>query len=886
MTDDHRARTDLPDDPPTPASPPATDEPRDEPSTPTTRAERRAAQRAAELADLARRSDSTVHRVSTHTTAIGQVAPASSPSTTPAAPPADTRFAPSPPNLPAPSSAPSSAGPATVSAAPVPATPAAATAPSATPADVTTLTRSVGTAGDEPLASAGSGASGTPPHTTRRQIAHAARRVASLGRGNAARLLLLTVVTALAVEMIRASGPLLDHAFSSGVVTAAVTALVTYAAPALAVTIVAARLPVNGRVVVGAVVALVVWRLGLQGLGTAAASGSWLGTARYGLGLGGAALAVATVVLVAGFASGTRPHPATGVDDGPAAPPRPANGRMVAMGIGLGILGAAGVSLLHGTWDAYWRSDLLGWVAPVALGGVAVVAAWLLRGDPATPGSRGLWVLGPYLALGVMIFGNPAFIASQTGLSLPVAGGAVAVMALAVGVLPRWGVGETSTPVARSLAATGRWVSLVLLPAFTAVLFLLPGRTQEVSGPLGWALLVCVVGVAATATDAVRHALTRPAHELGWARLAGASSAVGLGLILPLLVYQLDYDVPLPVPNATVPVAVAVVLAIAGLRRARGGQAAPTEAGTAQAAAHAPAPGLRISLPVTAAVVALAAAGAVLVSTTSAPVAVAEREQRLTVLDWNLHYGVSATPSVDLDEVVGIVRDSGAQVVTLQEVSRGWVLGGGVDMASYLARETGLEVEFVGAADRQFGNAILWNPDVVAASDVARLALPLGAGPQHRSTVSATFTPVDGDTSWPGGVRVTSVHLQHREANTPTRIDQLDALFAAEPVTGHVPARGRPQRRARLGRDRARRVPRSRQRAGRRREPRRPDLSGGLSGLPDRLGARCGTGVPARHGARRRLVGPPPARRGGPAERYAAGVGTGRVTAVACPRRT
>ncbi|MEK8228417.1 hypothetical protein NKG05_23815 [Oerskovia sp. M15] len=48
---------------------------------------------------------------------------------------------------------------------------------------------------------------GAAPHTTRRQLSQAARRVAGLGRGNAARLLLLTVVTALTVEMIRASGP-------------------------------------------------------------------------------------------------------------------------------------------------------------------------------------------------------------------------------------------------------------------------------------------------------------------------------------------------------------------------------------------------------------------------------------------------------------------------------------------------------------------------------------------------------------------------------------------------------------------------------------------------------------------------------------------------------
>ena len=31
---------------------------------------------------------------------------------------------------------------------------------------------------------------------------------------------------------------------------------------------------------------------------------------------------------------------------------------------------------------------------------------------------------------------------------------------------------------------------------------------------------------------------------------------------------------------------------------------------------------------------------------------------------------------------------------------------------------------------------------------------------------------------------MTSVHLQHREENTPTRLDQLDVLLADEPVDG------------------------------------------------------------------------------------------------------
>jgi endonuclease/exonuclease/phosphatase family metal-dependent hydrolase len=133
---------------------------------------------------------------------------------------------------------------------------------------------------------------------------------------------------------------------------------------------------------------------------------------------------------------------------------------------------------------------------------------------------------------------------------------------------------------------------------------------------------------------------------------------------------------------------------------------------------------------------------------------------------------------VELDEIAQVIADSGADVVTLQEVSRGWVMGGGADMATYLSERLGMDYVFVPAADHQFGNAILWKRYLGAAADVDLTALPYGMGPQRRSAVSASFDL--------GGVplRVTSVHLQHRVQNTPTRIEQLDTLLAAEPVTG------------------------------------------------------------------------------------------------------
>jgi endonuclease/exonuclease/phosphatase family metal-dependent hydrolase len=146
------------------------------------------------------------------------------------------------------------------------------------------------------------------------------------------------------------------------------------------------------------------------------------------------------------------------------------------------------------------------------------------------------------------------------------------------------------------------------------------------------------------------------------------------------------------------------------------------------------------------------------------------------VLDWNLHYGVAADTAVDLEQIARTIEAEQPDVVALQEVARGWVLGGGADMATWLGDRLGMHVAFAPAADRQFGNALLSREPL---TDVRVVDLPYGAGPQQRSALTALAVGPDGTP-----VRVTSVHLQHRESNTPTRLDQLAALDAAVPDDG------------------------------------------------------------------------------------------------------
>ena len=583
-------------------------------------------------------------------------------------------------------------------------------------------------------------------------------------------LVLLVLVTALVVELVRASGPLLDHAFAAGVVTVALTALATYAAPGLLVVMIAARLEITGKVVLLAVAALVVARLALQGLGTAVAAGADLGLVRYGVGLATVALGIAALVLVAAFASGVRParddaeRPA-----GRLARRATANGGLVALGLTLGALLAASLSAVLGTWDAYWRSGPLAWATTLVVALGALACAWRVRGRGAWPGSRGLWTLGPFVALAVQALANPAFVASQAGVALAPAVVALAVAALLAAWAVPWVVRAAGGTGTRRLVAVG--APPLLLVAGVATTFLAVPRLDGPGTAGGWALVVLLTLLVPAAGATLALCLVRPARPVTWLRLAGAATVAGLATAVPLLGYQLDYDVPLPVRNGWVPVAAAAALAgvavVTALRTGGGG--------VPRAAAEPPTTWV---LAVAGGAAVLALVGTTQVLPPTSGVAAERTPGDLRVLDWNLHYGVSADPSVRLDEVVATIERSGADVVTLQEVSRGWVLGGGADMASYLARGTGMRFVAAPAADRQFVNVLLWDPALGDLTDVERHALPYGAGPQQRSAVSAT---VDADGV---PVRVTSVHLQHREENTPTRLDQLDALLAAEPVEG------------------------------------------------------------------------------------------------------
>ena len=550
--------------------------------------------------------------------------------------------------------------------------------------------------------------------------------------GTATRVSLVAVLTVLTHEMVRASGPLLDGAPLGGPAGAAPIGVFALAGAAAALLLLTTGRRFtgspDGRTVLAGTVAVAVARLVAQCLD---------GAARVVVGLVTVALAVGILTLTVSFVAG-----------------RATGGRQAALGLVLGSGLATGLQLSLGTWDAFWRHGPVGWVVVVVLTVGAVALAHILRTDGSTGRPRRLWMLGPYLALATMVFANPAFVANQTGEPLRDVGPALVVAhVVAVWLLLS---PHLLTGIVRGAAA-------LAIPVAALGALVLTGGVELVAV----VVLQLAVGVA-LATGLTTHRVA----PLGVPGTALAVGVVGLGLAVLLLVSRTDIDVPLGLHDEAVALAGGLALAVAGLRRRV--PAAPVTAGSMDAPATPvePAQPFRsnaIRMLVTPAV-ALAVVGWWPTSAAASGPALA-RGDSLVVVDWNLHYGVAPSADVDPERIARTIEAQDPDVVTIQEVSRGWVLGGGLDLTTWLSHRLGMHVVVAPAGDRQLGTAILARS---ALTDPVVTPLPSGAGSQRSSAVSATLTLASGT-----AVRVTSVELQGRADSTPPTLDGLHALLAA-----------------------------------------------------------------------------------------------------------
>lgn len=611
---------------------------------------------------------------------------------------------------------------------------------------------------------------------------------------------LLTVMTLAVIDSMRFSGPLIDAAFTESTALAATLALTTYAAAVVPVAILALT-GLRGRLLRATGISVILYVI-------ARAAMQLFGDSLYPAALGVTTIALASWVLCLAtvrYAFSARKTVSA-----------------ILGGIALSITS----QILLGTWDLAWRSDLLGLVLlTFGLMGLFLLGSFAITKQAAGPDltpSRvrisQLWPLGPWLALVLMVFANPAFLASQSGFALGWSG-AFLIGACAIGIsLLSPEETQSATPLAPVESGWRRTVAALIgfVGGITAA-FILDGVTSFIAVLV--ALLSSIPLLLDVLTDqqsaapepgvgfGAQEALPRP----GIGVLSSAALLIGVFTVVPVLLFQLDYDIPLPVPNFVVITLTAAAVGVAALwaiyrspagERDEGSDDAKVAAAAGGTAAETSAVGAAKSErensgAVTAVSVEKLGGGSLLLvallaglmapaipdkSADNSPGAASDAADEggdiqtaarnggadIRVLSWNLHYGVSVKPRVALDDILDTISAEDPDVVLLQEVSRGWVLAGGSDMLTWLASGLDMTAAWSPAADGQFGNVVLSKYPL---AQVRAQRLPYGAGPQKRSFISATVAHPLAD------VQVTSTHLQHRVQNAETRLEQVDALL-------------------------------------------------------------------------------------------------------------
>lgn len=411
------------------------------------------------------------------------------------------------------------------------------------------------------------------------------------------------------------------------------------------------------------------------------------------------------------------------------------------------LVGLAADTALRGwlrTWDITWRHDLS--TAVIGLGAAACVLAALISvsprlGDEDVRTSRVSAAtslsVGAFLGLQVLFLQSPAFVGSQSGVPFWVAVGVVlAGDALALGILLALPALRRSRSVL-GLLGLGAVAGAAVLPA---------------SG--GVAPVVLVVGLQVAMTALIGAAVSAErAEPTRVRRIAGPAAAAGASALVVILVFlwQFAIIVTLPFPRWAIPAFAAGLVAGAAL----GTRSSP--------AALAPAPARVVGLAGAgvAALAVLMGASLLLTATSrSDPVAL---EGPVRVMTYNIRSGIDTDGQLRPDAIVAEIRAQEPDVLAVQEVGRGWAIHTGIDVLAYLEQTLGMRYVYRGAADGQFGNAVLTTLPVRAESSGQ---LPYLGG-QERSWVSLE---VEVDSArW----LVVGTHLENGD---PAQVDALLAV--------------------------------------------------------------------------------------------------------------
>ena len=283
--------------------------------------------------------------------------------------------------------------------------------------------------------------------------------------------------------------------------------------------------------------------------------------------------------------------------------------------------------------------------------------------------------------------------------------------------------------------------------------------TVDLSGFL--AALIVLVGQVLIAVLLV--SIVRASRESAVERSGrGISTWVGVGMIVLLallFIYYANYDTDVLVPKEAVRPLAALLIGLAALRAGLARHAV-REAVTRFASIPAL---LLLILPL------------VYLATWKNVEPIQGAGYPVRVMSYNLHQGFDVHGSHGLEDIAKVIESEDPDIIALQEVSRGWVVNGSVDMLVWLSQRLEMDYVWGPAADPVWGNAVLSR-------------LPIISSQNHEMPNNDTlrldrgFLTVEIDVGGGETIVVVATHFHSGDGDSAIRVPQ--AMAALEAVDG------------------------------------------------------------------------------------------------------
>ncbi|MCP4427011.1 MAG: hypothetical protein GY803_21175 [Chloroflexi bacterium] len=423
----------------------------------------------------------------------------------------------------------------------------------------------------------------------------------------------------------------------------------------------------------------------------------------------------------------------------------------LALGALLGLTVDTAFHGLYVTYDMSWRAD---WGTAVAVF-LLVAVQWLLLGqllaervdnrpsanDVSIKLALALLAFGPFLFLQMLVFQNMARLAALTGWAYPLAFGWVLLAQL---------LGLGTAVFLYACRHPKLWVGALILGALLFASLL-------IGWPRGWLAAIFLLAGQIAAFGLMMLVMMGLGAGNGHAGLSRITIAYGLSAVLMVLLtflFYVGYDLPLPFPNTIVPPIAALIMAVAGvgatrrLMEAKTKLTRPWQLGLAFLLLLPPLAQFLLWEEVTA------------VPGDGAPV---------RVMTYNLHNGFDPNGHLELEAIAQVIEAQSPDIIALQEVSRGWVMNGSLDMLAWLSQRLDMPYLYGSTSDPLWGNAVLSRYPIIESELVA---LPPDDLPLKRGFIWAKVDVGDGER-----LNIIATHYHHPDDGGAVRVAQSETIL-------------------------------------------------------------------------------------------------------------